>query len=207
MKRNKVKEENVDINPYEVDKLAKIPSWIKILLLKYWAAAAASFLLFGVSELGLILYNANDNDEVFQIETNVRLILLLGVFFTIFSNYVVRVFVRLMFNRRDNTYKWNLINFKGFLSFPVALIYNLFVAILIFIINVNFLSRYGLVLDPFGTTGGIGIEPFTVGFVYLIIDGLFIIIKNLIVSIYQRIKYKKQINSNNIIQPQNGEMA
>ena len=206
MKRKKV-EDNVEINPYEVDKLAKVPSWIKILLLKYWAAAAASFLLFGVSELGLVLYYANDDDEVFQVETNVKLILLLGLFFAIFANYVVRVFVRLMYNRRDNTYRLNLINFKGFLSFPVALVYNSFIAILIFIINVNLLSRFGLVLDPFGTTGGIGIEPFTVGLVYLILDGFFVIIKNIIVMICQRIKYKIQINSNNDITEKNGEVV
>ena len=206
MKRKKV-EDNVEINPYEVDKLAKVPSWIKILLLKYWAAAAASFLLFGVSELGLVLYYANDDDEVFQVETNVKLIFLLGLFFAIFANYVVRVFVRLMYNRRDNTYRLNLINFKGFLSFPVALVYNSFIAILIFIINVNLLSRFGLVLDPFGTTGGIGIEPYTVGLVYLILDGFFVIIKNIIVMICQRIKYKIQINSNNDITEKNGEVV
>ena len=42
----KKKEEFKGANPYETDKLAKIPSWIKILLLKYWAAAAA-FFFFG----------------------------------------------------------------------------------------------------------------------------------------------------------------
>ena len=194
MKRKKV-EDNVEINPYEVDKLAKVPSWIKILLLKYWAAAAASFLLFGVSELGLVLYYANDDDEVFQVETNVKLILLLGLFFAIFANYVVRVFVRLMYNRRDNTYRLNLINFKGVLSFVASLAYNLVMAILVFVLNVGVLSKYGLVLDPFGTTGGIGIEPFTVGLLYIILDGVFIIIKNIIVMIVQRVQYKIQNRS------------
>ena len=192
MKTKKVKDENMEINPYEVDKLAKVPSWIKILLLRYWAAAAACFLLFGLSELGMNIYN---DDDVSALETNIKLIVILGLFLAVFTNYVVRVFVRLMYNRRDNTYRLNLINFKGILSFVAALAYNFVLAILIFIIIVGFLSKYGLVLDPFGTTGGIGIEPFTVGFVYLILDGICIIIKNIIVMIIQRVKFNIQNKS------------
>jgi hypothetical protein len=192
MKKNKVKDENVDINPYQVDKLAKVPSWIKILLLRYWAAAAACFLLFGISELGLNIY---EEGEYADVELNVKLILLLALFFSIFTNYVVRVFVRLMYNRRDNTYRLNLINFKGVLSFVASLAYNLVMAILVFVLNVGVLSKYGLVLDPFGTTGGIGIEPFTVGFLYIILDGVFIIIKDIIVMIFQRVQYKIQNRS------------
>ena len=192
MKKNKVKDENVDINPYQVDKLAKVPSWIKILLLRYWAAAAACFLLFGISELGLNIYQEG---EYAAVELNVKLLLLLALFFAIFTNYVVRVFVRLMYNRRDNTYRLNLINFKGVLSFVASLAYNLVMAILVFVLNVGVLSKYGLVLDPFGTTGGIGIEPFTVGLLYIILDGVFIIIKNIIVMIVQRVQYKIQNRS------------
>ena len=192
MKTKKVKDENMEINPYEVDKLAKVPSWIKILLLRYWAAAAACFLLFGLSELGMNIYK---DDEVSAFETNIKLIIILGLFLAVFTNYVVRVFVRLMYNRRDNTYRLNLINFKGILSFVAALAYNFVLAILIFMIIVGFLSKYGLVLDPFGTTGGIGIEPFTVGFVYLILDGICIIIKDIIVMIIQRVKFNIQNKS------------
>ena len=43
MKKNK----NNEFNPYATDKLAKIPSWIKILFLKYWVAAATLF-FFGI---------------------------------------------------------------------------------------------------------------------------------------------------------------
>lgn len=192
MKTKKVKDENMEINPYEVDKLAKVPSWIKILLLRYWAAAAACFLLFGLSELGMNIYK---DDEVSALETNIKLIIILGLFLAVFTNYVVRVFVRLMYNRRDNTYRLNLINFKGILSFVAALAYNFVLAILIFMIIVGFLSKYGLVLDPFGTTGGIGIEPFTVGFVYLILDGICVIIKDIIVMIIQRVKFNIQNKS------------
>ena len=55
------------------------------------------------------------------------------------------------------------------------------------------LSEKGLVFDPFGTTGGVGIEPFTYALCFIIFDTLFIFIKNQIIKIYQRYKYNKQI--------------
>ena len=198
MKTKKVKDENMDFNPYEVDKLARVPSWIKILLLKYWAAAAACFLLMGAWELGLNVFN--DSPDV-----TIRLVILLGLFLTVLMNYPIRVIIRLMYNRRNNTYKFNMINMKGLKTLPLALVYNMAIAILIFILNVNFLSKFHLVFDPFGTTDGTGIEPFTIALVYMLIDGICIIVKNIIVMIAQRVIYKKQINYNFKLQPETGE--
>ena len=52
-----------EINPYEVDKLSKIPSVVKIIFLKYWAAAAAVFFMvisnFIVDFLFIILQSPN----------------------------------------------------------------------------------------------------------------------------------------------------
>ena len=197
MKTKKVKDENMEFNPYEVDKLARVPSWLKILLLKYWAAAAASFLLFGISQLGLSLNTKSATEDV---ETTVKLLVLLGLFLSVFMNYVLRPFVRLMFNRRDNTYRYNMINVKGIKSFGLAIVYNMLMAMIIYLVLVYILSPNGLVLDPFGTTGGIGIEPFTVGFIYLFFDAIFLFIKNLIIMAFQRVKYKKQVTSNIKIQ-------
>ena len=190
--KKKVKDENMEINPYEVDKLSRVPSWLKLLLLKYWAAAAASFLLFGVAELGMKIYDESAEGAA---RTSVQLIVMLGLFLAILMNYVCRPMTRLMYNRRDNTYRFNLINFKGFKSFLVALAYNFALSVLICIIIVDFLSPHGLVFDPFGTTGGIGIEPFTVGFIYLFLDGIVLIIKEIIIRIYQRNKYNKQLHA------------
>ena len=198
MKTKKVKDENMDFNPYEVDKLARVPSWIKILLLKYWAAAAACFLLMGAWELGLNVFN--DSPDV-----TIRLVILLGLFLTVLMNYPIRVIIRLMYNRRNNTYKYNMVNMKGLKTLPLALVYNMAIAILIFILNVNFLSKFHLVFDPFGTTDGTGIEPFTIALVYMLIDGICIIVKNIIVMIAQRVIYKKQINYNLKLQPETGE--
>ncbi len=39
------KQDIKETNPYKVDKLSRIPSWLIILVLKYWAAAAAVFFM------------------------------------------------------------------------------------------------------------------------------------------------------------------
>ncbi len=191
MKTKKVKDENVDFNPYEVDKLSRVPSWLKILLLKYWAAAAACFLLFGISELGLNIYVESD---VAAMNVSFRLVIILGVFLAVLMNYIVRVVVRLMYNRRDNTYKYNMVNMKGLKSFFVALAYNMLMSIIIFLVTIR-LSDWGLVFDPFGTTKGIGIEPFTVGIIYFVFDNIFVLIKNSFIKLYDKHIYNKQINS------------
>lgn len=42
------KQDIKETNPYKVDKLSRIPSWLIILVLKYWAAAAAVFFMAAV---------------------------------------------------------------------------------------------------------------------------------------------------------------
>lgn len=191
MKEN-FKNEN-DINPYEIDKLSKIPSWLIILFLKYWAAAAAVFFsVIGGPDIGLNLDETTSNDPLAQLTIDFILVIFIGLFIALFLNYIVRPIVRLMYNRRNNTYRYNLINVKGFKSFLLALVYGFVVSIILWFV-VRTMSLHGLVFDFFGTTGGVGLEPISYGLYFIIVDGIFILIKNLIVMIAQRIKYKKQI--------------
>ena len=152
MKTKKVKDENMDFNPYE-------------------------------------------ESEVDNIETTVKLVILIGLFLAVFMNYGVRLVVRLMYNRRNNTYRYNMVNVKGLKSFFISIAYNMLMALIIYYVTVYILSPNGLVFDPFGTTGGIGIEPFTVGLIYLFFDAIFVLMKNLFVMLYQRYMYKKQISA------------
>lgn len=191
MRKNKENSEEI-INPYEVDKLSKIPSWVIIIFLKYWAAAAASFLLFGLQSLGIMVTSSAQTDEVAQVETTVKILVMLTLFTAVLMNYVVRVVVRLLYNRRNNTYRYNLINCKGFKSFILALLYSAVVTTIMFFIT-YWLSSIHAVFDPFGTTGGIGIEPFTYGLWYMIVDSVFVIAKDLILEIRLRTIYKRQI--------------
>lgn len=192
--KKKVKDiSNEDINPYEVDKLSKVPSWLIILLLKYWAAAAAVFfIVIGGTDIGFDFTQGDYNDFAAVLAQSFVIVILIGLFLALFSNYIVRPIVRLMYNRRNNTFRYNMINLRGFKSFLLSLVYMLTLSLVLYFITL-LLSYNGLVLDFFGRSDGQGIEPFTYGFCFVIIDSLCILIKNLILMLYERIKYKRQI--------------
>lgn len=192
--KNKVKEQSsADINPYNLDKLSKVPSWLIILLLKYWAAAAAVFfIVIGGLDIGFDFTTGDLEDFAAAMSVSFTIVILIALFLALFTNYIVRPIVRLMYNRRNNCFKYNMINMKGFKSFLVSLLYMFFMSFLLFFVT-GFLSMHGWVLNPFGTSGGQGIEPFTYALFFVVFDAIFILIKNGIMAIYERIKYKKQI--------------
>ena len=189
-----------DVDPYKVDKLSKVPSWLIVLILKYWAAAAAIYFI-GMDTIIINWSEAVDLEfaddlakMAWEIKQALILTILFGLFLAIFSNYIVRPFVRMMYNRRNNTYRYNMVNVKGFKSFLLSLLYNMPLSFLLTIVVV-WMGFYGLVLDPFGTTGGKGVEPFSYALVYIIFDAFFVLIKDIIVNIHERLKYKRQMRS------------
>ena len=183
-----------NINPYEVDKLSKIPSWLIGILLKYWAAAAAVyFSLIGGLELGLDFSLWEDGaDLAIRFQQDLSIIIILAFALAIVLNYICKPIIRLMYNRRNNTYRFNMINGKGIVFFVITMLYTLVLSILLYIVTL-FLSAHGLVLDLYGTTDNTGIEPFTYALCFIIIDGIFILMKNGISILIKRYQYKKQL--------------
>jgi hypothetical protein len=96
-----------------------------------------------------------------------------------------------MNNRRNNTHKWMVLNLKGFLGFLAYFLYSIVTMTIMFFIVLLF-SYYKLV-PSFMDKGGIGIEPFSYGLGFILVDGVFLVAKNYIVKLYQYLKYKKQI--------------
>ncbi len=190
--KKRVENINEEINPYEIDKLSKIPSWLIILFLKYWAAAAAVFFgTIGIIDLGIDFSQMDISNPISVINNSEMIIILLGVFLGVLGNYAVKQVVLLLHNRRNNTYKYNLINKKGLMALFIYLGYSLVISFILFFITI-FLSSKGLVLSVLDNSGS-GIEPFTYAFCYVIIDGICVLIKNLVVMIYQRVTYYKQL--------------
>ena len=189
-----------DIDPYKVDKLSKVPSWLIVLILKYWAAAAAIYfigmdtIIINWSEQANIKLDSDVDVMLYEMSQAVLLTILFGLFLALFTNYIVRPFVRMMYNRRNNTYLYNMVNVKGFKSFFLSLLYNMPLSFLLTVIVV-WMGYYGLVLDPFGTTGGTGVEPFSYALVYIIVDAFCVFIKDVIVNLHERAKYKRQMRS------------
>ncbi len=191
MKKDKNKNE---FNPYATDKLAKIPSWIKVLFLKYWVAAATLF-FFGIGNPLII-------SEGMKLTANailpIYIFLALGL--GLLSEYITKQFIRLMKTSTDNTYRFNLVNGKGIKSLVLNIIYAFIILIPMLSILV-FLARHNLVFDVFAENGQkAAIEPFTGGFVYIFLDAVFVSIKNFIVYQYKNHKY-------NVINKQNEELV
>ena len=190
--KKRVEDEFQGQRPYQVDKLSKVPSWLVILILKFWAAAAAVFFsVIGGIDIGLDFGNI-DGDVAAVLAANIASVVFIGLFLAVFMNYIVRPFVRMMYNSRDNTYRYNMVNLKGIVSLPVALGYNMLLSVILYFVTI-FLSAHGLVLDLFGTTGGTGIEPFTYAFCYIVVDFIFLFIKNLCIDLYQKYRYNKDM--------------
>lgn len=190
---SKKKKENIDeFNPYEVDKLSKIPSWLIIFVLKYWAAAAAVFFtIIGGIDIGIDFSKDNFNNVIASINKSEQIIVIIGFAISILLNYAVKQVVILLNNRRNNTYKYNLINQTGLLGFFLHLLYGIVVSFVLFF-AISFLGYKGWVFNLFGTSE-YGIEPFTYGLCFIIIDILCVIIKNIVCDIVERIKYKRQL--------------
>ena len=194
MGKKESKDDIENLNPYEVDKLSKIPAWLIIILLKYWAAAAAVFFMtIGGLDIGVDV--SGEGSLEYNLNISFMIILLIALGMAILSNYAIKQIVLMMHNRRRNTFKYNIINFRGFSALLAYLVYMFVVSVILYFF-VNFLSWKGWVLNVFGTTEGYGIEPFTYGFCFIIVDGIFVSIKDLIVMLYQRIIYKKQMSDN-----------
>lgn len=190
---SKKKEKNNDVNPYEIDKLSKIPSWLIIFLLKYWAAAAAVFFMtIGGLDVGIDF--SQDLNIIQSVNFSEQIILLIGLALAVLNNYAVKQIVILLNNRRNPTFKYNLINQTGLIGFFLNLFYNIVVSYILFFI-VILAGYYKIIPNLFGMTNS-GIEPFSYALFYIIIDGIVLICKNLIFKLAERIQYKRQINYN-----------
>jgi len=189
-----MKKEKVDVsqNAYKQDKLGKIPSWLKILFLKYWVAGAA-FYFFGMGGAMLWYKEAKDASSAADVlaamnATTFYLWLVLGAGLGFFNEFITKTIVRFMRTNADDTYRFNLINLKGSKSLFLNLFYALGVVFLTMVIEVNILIPHKLVFDPLKMTDE-GIEPFSYALLFIILDYIFIGIKNLIIYIYKRQRY------------------
>lgn len=192
MSKKSFKSDVDNMNPYEVDKLSKIPSLLIIIVLKYWAVAAAVFFTtIGGVDIGLDFSEIDSTDIMVQWEITAQIIIIIAFGLTILFTYAVKPIVHLLHNRRNNTLRYNMVNVRGFLSIVVVFIYMFILSIILFFI-IMFLSAKGWVFNLLGNTG-YGIEPFSYALYFIIIDGILVLIKNLIWNIYQRYKFNKQI--------------
>ena len=178
-------------NVYKMGAFSKLPSWFVSLLLKYWAAAAAVFFsVIGGLDIGLD-FSATPDDRISQLAADISTIVVIGLVLGLFMNYIVKPVVHMFNSSKDDTYRTLMVNQKGVASFFISLAYNMLLSIILYIITV-FLGSKGLILNLLGGTN-YGIEPFTYALCYLLVDFVFLTIKNLIVFAKVRHDYNAQM--------------
>ena len=180
MKKHGEFDTNKEMDPYKSDKLSKIPSWIKILLLKFWVAGA-TFFFFGVAN-PMVDAESDIAPDLFFIYISFGM--------GLFTEYITKNIVRHMKNSRDNTYYYNMINQKGILSLLLNIGYGFLTVFPIVYIS-GYLASKGWMINIFGGMST-GIEPFENALMYIVVDFIFLFIKNSILNAYKKHKYKKE---------------
>lgn len=164
-------DQSQEFNPYSVDKLSKIPTWIKALFVKFWfAGAICYFCLWGLGN---------------YISSQLDLIILTGIITGLVTDIIINnAFLYFQSNKREFE-KYMFITVSGKKIWPIfaniilAIIEVLGVTLIYKIINQNIQNPSDM----------LGVEPILYGLFFVLIDMTLISIKNLIQKlIKQKIK-------------------
>lgn len=156
--------------------LARVPSPVKALVVKYWFFGAACFFFYW----GLGMF----------VSDPYALILILGVAIGMLTDLLVNNLFRYFQSSEKEYNKWMLLPMKKFWTFFVNLAYGLILVLLVRstydLINKAAIKIYDLPKEHVA----LGVEPFLFGVFCLIYDLCFIWTKNLIVYLVKRHKVR-----------------
>ena len=146
-----------------------IPSWLKILFIKFWfSGAICYFFLWG---LGLYLQN---------LDLMVALAIGLGLVTDLMVNHVLHTF-----EPTPGAYdKWMMVPFRKFWTLFVNIVY---AGVLLFCVMQAYNVINTILVGDVSTaeTVAVGVEPLLFGLLYMGFDMLFITIKNTMVKIFR----------------------
>ena len=156
---------NKEFNPYRTDFLARIPTFIKAFFVKWWFAGVVCFFV----NMGLGIYVATAD-----------LVILDGIFLGLVVEVLVNPLFRFMETdkREFNDYMMFPFPFKAYWTFFTNVLYYVAVAV-----AVNFIYLF---INEFMFS--LSIEPLSWALVVLVVDMIFIGIKDLIVRLVKNRK-------------------
>ncbi len=166
-------------NPYKLDRLSRVPTWIKAVFIKFWFAGMVSYLI----SMGLGSIISSDENRL----------LLSGLVLGVVVDFLVNPIFR-YFESSDKEY-----NPYMMFPFPVKKFWTIFANIIYYILVVlvvNYTFYYG-VNELFNYINGtentvyLYLEPLLFGLFTVVIDMVFIGIKDLIVFLIKKSKNKK----------------
>lgn len=161
-------------NPYKIDFLARIPTWIKVVFIKFWIGGAICY--FGFFGLGAYVPGILD------------LQVLVGLITGIVNDFLVNPGFLYFESDQKEYHKYLMIPISGkriwtlLVNIAYGIIITLIVAQIYYFINVVVVVFKDLPKD----TITIPVEPIGYGIILLLVDLFFVSIKNYIVKIAKR---------------------
>lgn len=172
-----------EFDPYKVDRLSRVPAWIKAVFIKFWFAGAVCYFTMMGLKIG------NDLD---------RLVLVGAVMGLIVDILVNPLFRYMESDRREyNAYMMFPFPFKAFWTFFTNIIYYVFVTACV---NFCYLGLNELVNVVKGTSQVIhvGVEPLLFGILTVACDMVFIGIKDGCVLLIKKLRNKRSEGAVNV---------
>lgn len=165
-------------DPYKIDKLAMIPTWIKAFFIKFWVAGAICyFFLWGIGNIDIL-----DKLFIAAIATGIIMDLLVNPAMLYFESekkeYNPYILVPVPAKKI-----WSLLINIPISFIQIGIIFWIYTTINSIIINIKHLPSNSVPLT---------VEPLLFGLFYLIIDMICVVIKNLIIKIYKKIINKNK---------------
>ena len=166
--------EDKQFDPYKIDKVSGIPTWLKAVFIKWWFSGVVCFLIMW----GLPLDNGLDG------------VILSGVVLGVFVDLFVNPLFRYMESDRKeyNAYMMFPFPFKAYWTFLTNIIYYLG---LMFLVSLTYTGINALITLISGAKAtGFYVEPLLFGVICVAEDMAFIGIKDGIVALVRRKKIK-----------------
>lgn len=162
-------------DPYKTDFLGRVPTWIKALFVKFWfAGAVCFFIMWGIG--------IDDLDAV----------VLMGFVMGIVVDVLVNPLFRYMESDRKeyNSYMMFPFPFKAFWTFFTNIVYYIGVLLLVMLCYTGLEELINIIK---GTQGMyyVGVEPLLFGVFCVIVDMIFIGVKNGLVRLFKKLRKKE----------------
>ena len=173
------KSSSKEFNPYKLDKLSRIPAWIKAFFIKFWFAGCVYYLI----GMGLGSIITNDENRVLLIG------IILGIVVDVLVNPALRYFQS--HDREYDPYMMFPFPFKKYWTFFTNIIYYILIAFLVGYLYQGLNLIIGLITSSADKVIYVGVEPLLFGVFCVIVDMIFIGIKDLVVFLVKRSKKNK----------------
>jgi len=159
--------------------LDRIPSWIKALFIKFWFNGAVCFFIFW----GLGMY----------IPAMLDMIVIFGVVLGMVTDVLVNNALHFFAITPGSNNKWMMFPKRKFWTFFANILYS----IIILAIVVYLYTAINYLLNTINGTADqlyLGVEPVAFGLLYVVVDMVFIGMKNLAIKILSDAKERQNVN-------------